>query len=229
MIRSQVRVCMPGKSSREGEVRYEKSLREMVAGAQKLKGKSDNQDAMATCSLEDRDDLVFFDYYKHQLALFVHMCYDQQYLAIDFLREEKGSWTPLTADLVSNRSSSLHLNLCAQVLQCMMDEDLPCDLRSTFAQLMSHLHIVAHRESPLVIVNYAHLWTKIATDVSVDRQVVFCSTLLTFLFSCSGYSMPSSRRAETDEQTACVQFTNVRNYVNLCVVMIDFRCDFKTR
>ena len=50
-----------------------------------------------------------------------------------------------------------------------MDEELPFDLRSTFTQLMSHLHVIAHRESPQVIVRYAHLWMKIATDVSVDR------------------------------------------------------------
>lgn len=63
----------------------------------------------------------------------------------------------------------------------MEDEKLPLDLRSTFTQLMSHLHVVAHRESPLVIVSYAHLWTKIATDVSVDRQVAFCVTSFTRL------------------------------------------------
>lgn len=107
---AQVWVCLPGKSGRDGEVRYEKPLHAMVACARRQKAKNANQKVLTTNRLErhDDDDDVYLDYYKRQMMLFVHLCYDRQYLAIDFLRGEDIAWAPMTIDLV-NLCDSYHV------------------------------------------------------------------------------------------------------------------------
>lgn len=98
----------------QDDSRYEKPLRAMIAGACRRKASSNQDTSSATCNTEDCEDSIYLDYYRRQLELFVHMCYDQQYLAIDFLRNESKDWMPLSAELVR-----------AVIVVCVVASEIP--------------------------------------------------------------------------------------------------------
>ena len=99
---AQVWVCLPEKNEQKGGMRYEKPLRAMVTCARRQqKATNCSQKLLTTNGPERHDDDVYLDYYRRQMMMFVHLCYDRQYLAIDFLRDEDVAWAPLNVDLVN--------------------------------------------------------------------------------------------------------------------------------
>ncbi|CAF4174789.1 unnamed protein product [Rotaria socialis] len=86
------------------------------------------------------------EYYRYQLNLFSHMCFDRQYLAIDNLSTE------LTIELI---------------LTCIKSENLPADLRAAFCALMIHIHVNRDPQEEVTRIKYARLWNQVKPTISL--------------------------------------------------------------
>ncbi|CAF1170496.1 unnamed protein product [Adineta ricciae] len=87
------------------------------------------------------------EYYRYQLNLFSHMCFDRQYLAID------------------NLSAELPIEL---ILTCIKSENLPPDLRAAFCRLMIHIHVNRDPQEEVTRIKYARLWNQVKPTITLN-------------------------------------------------------------
>ncbi|CAF1314468.1 unnamed protein product [Adineta steineri] len=87
------------------------------------------------------------EYYRFQLNLFSHMCFDRQYLAID------------------NLTLELPIEL---ILTCIKSENLPADLRAAFCRLMIHIHVNRDPQEEVTRIKYARLWNQVKPSISLS-------------------------------------------------------------
>ncbi|XP_015786315.1 inositol 1,4,5-trisphosphate receptor type 1-like isoform X2 [Tetranychus urticae] len=88
-------------------------------------------------------------YYCNQLDLFCAMCFKRQYDAIGYLKDTE----KLSIELIH---------------QCMVDEDLPIELRAVFCRLMLHLHVDCKPNVMIQPIEYARVWADIPTPEEFD-------------------------------------------------------------
>nr|XP_039253543.1 inositol 1,4,5-trisphosphate receptor type 1-like isoform X2 [Styela clava] len=130
----------------EGENFYEEDLKAVVLRWGEGRNSEKSIRHLAQTSQTNRNDLSTLNYYRHQLDLFSKMCLDRQYLAINPISEE------------------LKIPI---ILDCMADNQLPCDLRASFVQLMLHMHVDRDPQEQVIPVRYARLWSEIPTLITI--------------------------------------------------------------
>ncbi|CAF3881050.1 unnamed protein product [Rotaria sp. Silwood2] len=116
-------------------------------------GKSESIEFMAgvvrdqPAHLRREEFRTILEYYRYQLNLFSHMCFDRQYLAID------------------NLSLELSIEL---ILACTKSENLPADLRAAFCRLMIHMHVNRDPQEEVTRIKYARLWNQVKSAISLN-------------------------------------------------------------